>query len=183
MEFSPQLDLPRLKTLCALVDEWITKHGDAIGRPEPSISGWSAEQHLAHLTLANELIVRNLKSLTKESGALVVREAAQSETALAILHAGQLPRGRAQSPRMVRPPEVIERELMLEWLADVRQELKTIDPAQLPKGRVFVPHQLLGPLDAPQWLRFGVVHTRHHMVIAREVLAAGGVPTAELEAI
>ncbi len=183
MTFSPELDLPRLKRLCTVVDMWALQHGDAIRRPEPSVSAWSAEQHLAHLTLANELVVRNLKSLAKESGALVVREAAQSAIALDLLASGRLPRGQAQSPRMVRPPEVIDRNLMLLWIAELLCELDDLDPSTLPHGRVFVPHQILGPLDGPQWLRFAVVHTRHHMVIAREALAAGGVKTPELEAI
>lgn len=183
MEISPTLDLPRLRRFCALIDAWIAEHGDALGRAAPAVSAWTAEQHLAHLTLANELVLRNVKSLVKESGVLVVREAAQSEVAIELLKAGRLPRGEAQSPRMVRPPEVIDRELMLEWLSDVRRELETVDPVELRPGRVFVPHQILGPLDAPQWLRFAVVHTRHHLVIAREVLEAGGVELAELEAI
>lgn len=183
MDISPQLDLPRLRSQCALIDSWIAEHGEALLRAAPAVSAWTAEKHLAHVTLANELVLRNIKSLMKEQGALVVRDAAQLEFAPQLLKAGQLPRGVAQSPRMVRPPEVIERELMLGWLADVRRELETLEPSELRPGRVFIPHQILGPLDAPQWLRFAVVHTRHHLVIARELLEAGGVSVAELEAI
>ena len=35
-----------------------------------------------------------------------------------------------------------------------------------------IPHQLLGPLDLPQWTRFAGVHTRHHLAIADEVVGA-----------
>jgi hypothetical protein len=35
-----------------------------------------------------------------------------------------------------------------------------------------VPHQILGPLTAARWVRFAAMHTRHHLDIAREVLAA-----------
>ena len=35
-----------------------------------------------------------------------------------------------------------------------------------------IPHQLLGPLDAPEWLRFARVHTEHHLAIVDELLSA-----------
>jgi hypothetical protein len=61
---------------------------------------------------------------------------------------------------------------MLQWLADGKRELAALDPRAIVPGTLRIPHQLIGPLDAPQWLRFGVVHTRHHMLIGREVLVA-----------
>jgi hypothetical protein len=73
---------------------------------------------------------------------------------------------------MVRPPERVQRELLLEWLADGRRALAALDPATVVAGELKIPHQLLGPLDAPQWARFAAVHTRHHLVIVREVLEA-----------
>ena len=33
-------------------------------------------------------------------------------------------------------------------------------------------HQLLGPLSAALWVRFAAVHTRHHLLITREMLSA-----------
>jgi hypothetical protein len=154
------------------IDEWIECAGALLVRPAPAVSGWCAEQHLAHVALANELVLRNLKSLALGRGALVVEGGEPLEIVPTMLDSGRLPRGRAQAPRMVRPPEVIERELMLQWLADARRDLAALDPRTIVPGRLRIPHQLLGPLDAVQWLRFGVVHTTHHMTIAREVLVA-----------
>jgi len=143
-------------------------------RVAPAISGWSALQHVAHVTLANELVLRNLKSLSKGSGLLVVVDAEQNPEALAILEHGQLTRGRAQSPRMVVPPKDIDLAAASEWLAQFQGDLASFagafDAATAP--RCFIPHQVLGPLDLAQWTRFGVVHTRHHLSIARDVLAA-----------
>jgi hypothetical protein len=138
----------------------------------PAVSGWSPEQHLAHVALANELVLRNVKSIAKGSGLLLVQGGEPKPGVLAMLAEGALPRGRAQAPRMVRPPDSIERELLHQWLADGRNELAALDPATLAPGELKVPHQLLGPLDAPQWARFAAVHTRHHLVIVREVLEA-----------
>jgi hypothetical protein len=139
----------------------------------PQVSGWSALHHAAHMTLANELILRNLASLSKGAGLLVVFEAAQKPEALAFLAAGRLPRGRAQSPRMVVPPSDIDASRAREWAAQVITDLDALIPTlhQQSPTRCFIPHQMLGPLDLAQWLRFGIVHTRHHLTIAREVLA------------
>jgi hypothetical protein len=172
MPFDPLADHARLAALQLAIENWIERVGDLLGRNSAGVSGWSAEQHLAHVALANELVLRNLKSLVAGRGALVVEGGEPRAGVRELLEHGRLPRGAAQAPRMVRPPEVIERELLRQWLADGRRELAALDPRTIVPGRLRVPHQLLGPLDAPEWMRFAVVHTAHHLAIAREVLLA-----------
>jgi hypothetical protein len=172
MALDPLADHAHLGALQLAIDAWIERAGVLLSRPAPAVSGWSAEQHLAHVALANELVVRNLKSLAARKGALIVEGGEPQPWVGEMFAAGRLPRGKAQAPRMVRPPETIERELMLQWLADGKRELAALDPRAIVPGTLRIPHQLIGPLDAPQWLRFGVVHTRHHMLIGREVLVA-----------
>jgi hypothetical protein len=172
MALDPLADHARLASLQLAIERWIEQAGALLPRPAPPVSGWSAEQHLAHVALANELVLRNLKSLALGRGALLVEGGEPRPGVRELLEQGRLPRGVAQAPRMVRPPEAIERDLMLQWLADARRELAALDPRTIVPGTLRIPHQLLGPLDAPQWLRFGVTHTTHHLVIAREVLAA-----------
>jgi len=183
--FDPAIQLPHLRALCAVIDEIVDGHAGTLDASAPAISGWSAEQQLAHVALANELIVRNLQSLARGSGVLVVRGGEPIDGALRMLSAGVIPRGRAQSPRMVRPPAEFDRELLLRWINDDRREIEKLDPASIVASELRVPHQLLGPLDAPQWLRFAVVHTRHHLEIAREVVKASDarVELPELPAI
>ena len=72
----------------------------------------------------------------------------------------------------MRPPEKVDRELVAQWLADGKHELAGLDAAQLVANDLKVSHQILGPLDARQWLRFGAVHARHHLVIVADVLAS-----------
>jgi len=172
MALDPLADHTRLGALQCAIERWIGDAGALLPRTAPSVSGWSAEQHLAHVALANELVLRNLKSLALGRGALVVEGGEPKPGVREILEACRLPRGVAQAPRMVRPPETIERDLMLQWLGDARRELAALDPRTIVHGTLRIPHQLLGPLDAVQWLRFGVAHTTHHLLIAREVLVA-----------
>ena len=139
----------------------------------PEISGWCALEHIAHVALANELIVRNLDSLVSGQGLLVIASGDPVSGALKILGSGKIPRGLAQSPRMVRPPAKIDRELLDEWLKTAEQgfsrHARTQPELQAATGRI--PHQMLGPLTASLWVRFAAVHTRHHLEIADLVLA------------
>ncbi|MCY2961924.1 MAG: DinB family protein [Planctomycetota bacterium] len=138
------------------------------------VSGWSAVEHASHVTLANELVLRNLVNLSRGAGLLVVADARQDDRALEILAAGILPRGQAKAPRMVVPPSDVDLATTREWAERFVEELagfrRGFDP-RATRARLFVPHQILGPLDLAEWARFGAVHTRHHLGIAREVLA------------
>lgn len=173
--FDPAVQLAHLRDLCRVIDRLIERQGDALRVPAPAVSGWTAEEQIAHVALANELIVRNLKSFARGSGALIVRGGAPIPEAIPILVAGRIPRGLVQSPRMVRPPAEYDRELFLAWIADDRRAIEALDPATIRSDELRIRHQALGPLDAPQWLRFAVVHTRHHLEIATEILRATGV--------
>lgn len=155
----------------------LARHERAASARSPSVSGWSAVEHASHATLANELVLRNLVNLARGAGLLVVLEARQDERALEVLAGGKLPRGQARSPRMVVPPSDVDLATAREWaerfVADLAGFRRGFDP-RLEHARCFVPHQLLGPLDFGQWARFGTIHTRHHLSIAREVLDAQG---------
>lgn len=168
--FDPARDHAALVELYRAIDELYERFEPELAHRDAARSGWSVEQHVGHLALANELVLRNVQSLIAGKGALVTAGGTTHPLALQVLAAGVLPRGQAQSPRMVRPPEVIERELVRQWLDDGRRALETLELARVAPGELKVPHQLLGALDGPQWLRFGAVHTRHHLVIALELL-------------
>lgn len=176
--FDPAHDLAALRTLYGTLDERLALNDTLLATLAPTSSGWSSEQHLAHVALANELVLRNLKSLATGQGILLVRGGEPHPRALELLAAGRLPRGEAQAPRMVRPPERVQRELLAQWLADGRAALEELEPASLGRNELRIPHQVLGPLDAPQWARFAVVHTRHHLAIVDEILESlGHAPT------
>lgn len=169
--FDPARDLATLRAQYVFVDELLERFGAELARAELAHSAWSPEHHLAHLALANELVLKNVKNLVRGEGMLVVRGGEPHPGALPVLESGRIPRGRAQSPRMVRPPDAVDRELLRQWLADARKELDALDARVVVATELKIPHQLLGPLDAPQWVRFGAVHTRHHLEIACEVLS------------
>jgi hypothetical protein len=174
VEFSFEPEFASLRESCAEIDRLLALPPGDLRRPAARVSGWSAEKQVAHVALANELVVRNLNSLIKGSGLFVVEGGEPVPQALAVLVAGRFPRGIAQAPRIVRPPEELDRELVGDWVAGGRQGFDELSRriAELRAATKKVPHQLMGPLSASQWLRFAAVHTRHHLAIAAKVLAA-----------
>ncbi|MBL8860099.1 MAG: DinB family protein [Planctomycetes bacterium] len=166
-------DLEAYSAAAREIERLLAGDPDLLQRAVPAISGWAPVQHAAHVTLANELVLRNLVNLAKGSGLLVLFEAEPKPAALAVLASGALPRGVAKAPRMVTPPLDIDVRVAREWASKLTADLDalraSIDVASAP--RCFIPHQELGPLDLGQWIRFGLVHSRHHLAIAREVMA------------
>lgn len=173
-EFSIDAQFESLDQSYAEIERLLALPPEVVQRAIEGLSGWSVEQHIAHLSLANELVARNLRSLLKGAGPFVVDSGEPSAEALAVLVAGKFPRGRAQAPRMVRPPEAVNREYLADWLAGNRKDFAQLaqQAIELAACAKRVPHQLLGPLSAAQWARFAATHTRHHLEIAAELVRA-----------
>lgn len=172
-QFSFEPEFAAFRACLFEVDGLLARPANDLQRVAPSVSGWSVEQQLAHVALANELVARNLASIAKGSGPLLLASGEPRPEALAVLVAGKFQRGLAQAPRMVVPPQEVERAYLLDWLAGNRRDFAALEGriAELGASTLRVPHQLLGPLSASQWLRFAAIHTRHHLDIAHEILA------------
>ena len=148
---------------------------------DPSVSDWSAAQHLYHTALACDLSLRNVEGLVAQRGLLIVKGARTSEETIKLLAKEEFRRGQAESPRMVRPdgevnPQFLAREqegnrATLESLRRCRDEISSAPD--------HVPHQVLGPLTAAMWLRFARLHTLHHLVIIEDILTAAGLSRSE----
>jgi len=83
------------------------------------------------------------------------------------LTGGYIPRGVAQSPKVVRPPDVIKTDDLFLQINEARvaiQQLKTLS-----KNANFT-HFAFGQMNKGQTIRFLEVHTRHHLKIVRDIL-------------
>lgn len=83
------------------------------------------------------------------------------------LTAGYIPRGRAQSPDVVKPPEVIITEDIYEQLVQARANITKL--SELDDNSNFE-HPYFGQLNKLQAIRFIEVHTEHHLKIIRDIL-------------
>ncbi|MEM6720824.1 MAG: DUF1569 domain-containing protein [Bacteroidota bacterium] len=88
-------------------------------------------------------------------------------TKMASLTAGFIPRGRAQSPQSVRPPEIIHTEDILKQLTQAR---KNIEKIQQLEATAHFSHPVFGMLNKAQTIRFLEVHTDHHLKIIADIL-------------
>ena len=151
----------------------LARDADVLLERRPDVSGWSAAEHAFHVTLADELCLKNVHSLLAGKGMLVRPLENRLPEALELLRRDSFPRGEAEAPRFVRPPKRIDLAFLGELLEGVRGLHAELEPhlASLPDTPLGVPHQVLGDLDACEWLRFAHVHTRHHVAIAGDVLA------------
>ena len=80
---------------------------------------------------------------------------------------GTIPRGRAQSPESVRPPDVILEKDLFAQLSEARKKMSQV--GQLSENANFN-HPVFDQLDRDQSIRFIEIHTNHHLKIIDDIL-------------
>ena len=126
---------------------------------------WSAAGILEHLSIAFGSTARSLEKALA-SGELKVSPPTlyQRGAALLVAGIGYFPPGR-KAPEFTRP-KGMEGETALRT---IRENLVAMDSAitrceeRFGRSRKIANHPVLGPLNVPQWRKFHLVHTRHHM--------------------
>ncbi|MBX2827857.1 MAG: hypothetical protein KTR22_06825 [Flavobacteriaceae bacterium] len=83
------------------------------------------------------------------------------------LSMGFIPRGRAQSPESVLPPEHIETKDLYSQLKEARENM--VKAFHLDENAHFE-HPVFGTISRGNALRFIEVHTEHHLKIMRDIL-------------
>ena len=86
---------------------------------------------------------------------------------LLVFTTGIIPRGRAQAPESVRPPEVITDENIELQLASVRSRLANLSSLD---EKAHTNHPVFGTIDKGQTMRLMKVHTRHHLKIIADIV-------------
>lgn len=80
---------------------------------------------------------------------------------------GFIPRGEAQAPKNVRPPNKVRLDSLKLQLTIAKQNLNTI--SSLDKNAFFA-HPVFDHLDRDQTRRFLKIHTNHHLKIIADIL-------------
>ncbi len=78
-----------------------------------------------------------------------------------------IPRGRAKSPKIVLPPNIILKEDLSAQLQSAHINIENVNV--LPKTSHFK-HHVFGMLSKKQTLRFLEIHTKHHLKIVSDIL-------------
>jgi len=149
--------------------------------PATAVSAWSVGAHLFHVSLSNELVLRNVVGIVDGKSPLLKPYEASDERGAAVLRRGRIARGTTEAPRMVRPPARIDPAILADLVRGNRATLDALEPrlGELEGAAGCIRHQDLGDLTALEWLRFAHVHSLHHLAICRDVrrsLAAARTP-------
>lgn len=78
-----------------------------------------------------------------------------------------MPRGKAQAPDAVRPPDIIHTEALERQLEEARMNLRKVFQYH---EQTHFEHPVFGDIDRGNTLRFIEVHTNHHLKIIRDIL-------------
>lgn len=165
--------MSRLAELSALVLDPLRDRSDAEWERGPS-GKWTPAQIVEHLALALNLSGETF--LARKSHAPMSRRPrtpAESIAALLILRFRWFPPGR-KAPSRTTPLEQITRggaeQHFLAGIASWRQVEHDLLPA---RGHdLFVKHPRLGDLTIEEWIRFHLIHSRHHARQIRQRIRA-----------
>ncbi len=80
---------------------------------------------------------------------------------------GYIPRGRATSPPVVRPPDTIKTADIVLQLVEARENIIGMDSMD---ENAYFRHPVFGKLNKKQAKRFLEIHTKHHLKIVRDIL-------------
>ena len=80
---------------------------------------------------------------------------------------GNIPRGIAQSPPSVQPPEIILLDSLISQLNEAREHVHQISNLE---EHTYFAHPVFDHLDRDQSRRFLEVHTNHHLKIIKDIL-------------
>ena len=154
---------PHLDRCLAIVLDVTRGAGDeAKLRRDPA--KWSVAEIVEHLTRAYSGTAKGFERCVEKGAPLAsATTVKQSIQQFALINLGYFPEGR-QAPKHIIPSGELDLHAVLDA---VRRDLARLDEAAgkarqaLGTGKM-LDHPILGALTIDQWLRFHVVHTRHH---------------------
>lgn len=152
----------QLEVLMKELEETISKQEQI----NPSVSQASVGWHIEHTLLTMNVIIDALKNSN------------QSEyrwkfnfTRLLVLTMKKIPRGRAQSPKIVRPVIDFNQETLQQHLALSKHKIKDLDVLQ---PNHHFKHPFFGNLNLKPTIRFLQIHTQHHLHIIKDIIGKPG---------
>lgn len=141
-------------------------------RENLDVSAWSAGHHLFHISLANELAMRNVRMIVDGQSPFVKDTVEPNLFGHLLMVWGSMPRGVGKAPRAVFPPAKPDPQIVRDTFRQNREDLAEWSErgAEIQAAKGGIRHKQLGQLGANHWLRFARIHGWHHLAIMREVL-------------
>jgi hypothetical protein len=154
---------PHLESCLAIVLD-ATKGGGDEFRTRRDPAKWSVVEIVEHLTRAYSGTAKGFERCLEKGAPLASPTSiAQRLRQFALINLGFFPEGR-QAPKHIIPTGELDLNAVLDA---VKRDLARLDEAAIKTKQALgtgkmLDHPILGPLTIDQWLKFHVVHTRHH---------------------
>lgn len=149
---------------CLAIIEDATRGGGAECSVRRSPNKWSVAEVVEHLQRAYSGTAKGFeRCLEKHAPSATPRTMKQVTASFVLLKLGYFPAGR-EAPKHVIPTGELDLQAALDA---ARRDLERLDIAAARARAEFgavklVDHPRLGALSVDEWLRFHLVHTRHH---------------------
>jgi len=160
---------PQLERCLAIVVEATDGGGAECGVRRDPVR-WSVTEIVEHLTRAYSGTAKGFERCIEKGASLATTPTfAQGVRQFLVIDLGYFPQGR-EAPKHIIPTGTLDLPAVLDA---VRRDLTRLDAAAagarqaLGTGKM-LDHPILGPLTVDQWLKFHVVHSRHHARQIRE---------------
>ncbi len=150
---------------CLAIIEDATRGGGAECASRKLPQQWSVVEVVEHLQKAFKGTAKGFE-ICLEKGAPIATGPAPLKkrvAAFVLINFGYFPEGR-EAPKHIIPTGELDLQAVLDA---VRRDLDRLDTAAVKVRERFgrakvVDHPILGPFSVDQWLKFHLVHTRHH---------------------
>ncbi len=164
-------DTRALHTALNRIEEMLGWPEERLYARAEAVSGWSPAQHVEHALIALRRVLAGASDLRSGTGEAIKPKGRLSLQGRALLLAGWIPRGKAQSPEFAVPDDIPSRAAMRDSHAAACERFAALAPTAGTLKQVpgVIDHPLLGPMSAAQWWRFARVHTEHHLTIIDDV--------------
>ena len=165
MPFSPR-HVRKMQTLLDDIDGLAQREEAQFALRRESVSQWTVAQQLDHAVRVCASILGRID----QPGEIIEKKF--HWIGRVILISGYIPRGKGKSPKAFLPV-LCSREELRHSVAETRVLVDRVvaGHASESKDRI-VRHPLFGGLTAKEAFAFANVHTRHHLSIVRDILAA-----------
>ena len=152
------LNLQKLQAQLVEMETYIPQKDEINSQISSAPTGW----HLSH----NLKVINNIITFLASSDPEDYKKEFSFKRLL-VFTTRRIPRGKARSPKVVLPPEVIKTEDLKESVIEAKENIMLLNSFN---AKAYFDHPYFKHLNRNQTKTFLEIHTEHHLKIIRDIL-------------